>query len=73
MKNGLLSIAACIFSIAMQAQKPVVFKTNDGAIRGYDPVAYFTAGMPLKGYDSLSYTWNGADWHFSSKSNLDSF
>lgn len=43
------------------------------AIKGYDPVAYFTENRPVKGSDKLSYSWNGADWHFSSEDNLEKF
>jgi hypothetical protein len=53
--------------------KPAVYSTAEGAINGYDAVAYFIEGKPVKGFDSLSFTWNDAQWKFSSQSNLDSF
>ena len=31
------------------AQKPEIFSTEYGAIKGYDPVAYFKEGKPVKG------------------------
>jgi YHS domain-containing protein len=43
-----------------------VFRTEAGAIRGYDPVAYFTDGKPVMGQPDIAYEWNGATWHFAS-------
>ena len=74
MKRKLISIlTVCIISVTAHAQSSEIFKTADGAIRGYDPVSYFKGGTPVKGKDDFKYTWNGADWHFSSQNNLDSF
>ena len=56
-----------------QSQKPEVFSTEDGAIAGYDPVAFFTESKPVQGKKELAFSWNGADWHFSSQENLDAF
>lgn len=55
------------------AQSSEVFTTDEGAIHGYDPVAYFTEGRPLKGKKEFSILWNGAQWSFSSKENLETF
>lgn len=59
---------------AVQAQqKPEVFTTEAGAIQGYDPVAFFKESKPVLGTKELVYTWNGAEWHFSTQENLDLF
>lgn len=60
------------FAGALFAQGPV-FKTEEGAIRGYDPVAYFTESKPVKGVKAFSHSWKGATYYFSSKKNLDLF
>ena len=67
--TGLLFVMA----ISASAQKSEIFKTSDGAIRGYDPVAYFNEGKPEKGNRAFQYKWNDADWYFVSKANLDAF
>jgi len=48
------------------------FFSND-AIKGYDTVAYFTENKPVKGSDEFSTEYNGANWLFSSKENLELF
>ena len=55
------------------AQKSATFVQSGKAIRGYDPVAYFSEGKPVKGNEKLVYSWNNADWYFSSQQNLDLF
>ena len=57
-----------------QAAEDPVFKTFLGtAINGYDPVAYFTEGKPVEGSSDHAYDWNGAEWHFASAENLETF
>lgn len=74
MKKGILVTAFIVVSAAsLFAQKAEVFNTSNDAIRGYDPVAYFTDGKPVKGSENLTYQWKEANWHFSSKDNLDLF
>lgn len=68
MKNTLLTIAFIISVTSSYAQSQV-FKTAEGAIRGYDPVAYFKAGRPVVGSKENTVEWNGASWYFSSKEN----
>lgn len=46
---------------------------SDDAASGYDVVAYFSEGKPVEGSDDFSYTWQGADWLFSSAENLAAF
>jgi YHS domain-containing protein len=43
------------------------------AIKGYDTVAYFTEGKAVKGSSDFKHKWNGAEWKFLSKKNLDLF
>lgn len=42
---------------------------SDQAINGYDPVAYFKDNKGVPGATEHSYTWQNADWYFSSKEN----
>jgi YHS domain-containing protein len=62
-----------LLSHCTNAQKPEIFQTNEGAIRGYDPVAYFTDGKPQKGEKQHSFTYKGATWYFASEANLNLF
>ena len=43
------------------------------AIEGYDPVAYFRQKRPIRGSKEHIYKWKGANWYFSSASNLGLF
>jgi len=73
MKN-LITILFVILTLPQAfSQSPEVFTTDEGAIHGYDPVAYFKGGKPLKGKKEFSILWNGAQWSFSSKENLEAF
>ena len=72
-KKFVLPVFACLSLIIAKSQSSFIFKTGEGALHGYDPVSYFTEKNAVKGYDSLSYPWKGANWHFSSRRNLDSF
>jgi hypothetical protein len=69
----LFTVAGLLIIGALQAQRPRVFSSANGAINGYDAVAYFTDSSAVKGFDSLSYHWESADWKFSSKTNLELF
>lgn len=68
-----IAIISCVSAVSIQAQKAEIFNKSGRAIRGYDPVAYFTQGKPVKGSEKFDYNWKGANWHFSSKQNLDAF
>ena len=46
-----------------------IYKTNDGAINGYDPVSYHKE-KPVKGTEDHSYEWKDATWYFASEENL---
>jgi YHS domain-containing protein len=71
----IMLLAGFILTVAASAvaQKSEVFKTSDGAVRGYDVVAYFKQGQAVKGDAKYSYTWKDAKWLFSSQQNLDLF
>ena len=74
MKKVFGSVAiALLFTTQLIAQKSAIFKTGEEAIRGYDVVAYFNDGKAVKGDKTITREWNGAQWNFSSKANLDSF
>jgi YHS domain-containing protein len=73
MKKALFVFLFTASLTTLLAQSSVVFKTEEGAIHGYDPVAYFKVGKPVAGSKEFSYDYNGATWHFSSKENLETF
>jgi YHS domain-containing protein len=67
-------IALLVFNSAFSlAQKPLVFSTSEGALRGYDPVAYFTDAKPTKGTSEFTFNYQGAVWHFASDESLKIF
>ena len=43
------------------------------AVEGFDTVAYFTENKPVEGSKKYQTTWQGANWRFSSQTNLDLF
>ena len=71
MKKLLTALFAFVALAQVLAQSSEVFVTDEGAIQGYDAVAYFKEGKPLKGKSEFSTLWNGAQWSFSSKQNLE--
>lgn len=60
-------------TIFLKAEKPPVFSTKEGALRGFDPVCYFSIGRPQKGSADYAYPYKGAIWHFMSAENLSTF
>src|SRR4051812_15395102 len=64
-----ITLAFIISVTCSYAQSSEVFKTDAGAIGGYDPVAYFKEGKPVIGLKENPVEWNGAKWYFSSKEN----
>lgn len=64
-------VAACCLNAG--AQSSPVYSTKNGAIDGYDPVAFFMEGKPVKGKNGFSWSWEGAEWFFSSQANLQAF
>ena len=70
----LVLTAALALSFQANAQKsPLVYQTQDGAIKGYDPVAYFKQSKPVKGEKEYSVSWQGATWYFQNQQNRDEF
>jgi len=69
----IMLIAFMVWGTNVMAQNIPVFCTSEGAIRGYDVVGYFTEGKAIKGDTTFKYTWNGADWMFKSKENMELF
>ncbi len=69
---SLLVLLITVFSAVAQ-QQPEVYSTEAGAIQGYDPVAFFKESKPVMGKKEFSWSWNNADWHFSSQENLNLF
>lgn len=62
------------FSMSSQAE-PLIYTSffSDQALSGYDTVAYFRQGKPVEGDEKFSIEYKGAQWLFSSQSNLDAF
>ncbi len=69
-----LFIAHILFSATALAEDPVytgIFSNK--ALDGYDTVAFFTQNKPVKGKKDFKHEYMGADWYFSSQTNLDQF
>ena len=69
----LLTGFTLLTSVIIFAQKSAVFIADGAAIHGYDAVAYFKDSKALKGDSLVSYSWDGAEWRFASKENLEAF
>jgi YHS domain-containing protein len=69
MKSFLVALVFVTSVTASYGQSSQVYKTEEGAISGYDPVAYFKEGKPVPGVKEHTVAWNGANWYFSSKEN----
>ena len=73
MRSLVLSTLIIILSGCTSVASKPTFKTESGAIRGYDPVAYFTEERPVEGSAEFNYEHNGATWHFASQKNKELF
>lgn len=75
MKRNIIQLAIFfLFSLTTAfAQKSAVYAPDGKALKGYDPVAYFTESKPELGDPKISYTYEGADWYFTSEKNRDAF
>jgi YHS domain-containing protein len=74
MKRELITMIAFVAMIpTVNAQKSAVYAPDGIALNGYDAVAFFTQAKPVKGSADYSFKWNGANWLFSSKADLESF
>ena len=72
--TAVLFALTALFSSQSFAQSPIYTTFfSDTAVSGYDTVAYFTQNKPVKGNSSYSTQYMGANWHFSSKENLEMF
>ncbi|MEM7674290.1 MAG: YHS domain-containing (seleno)protein [Verrucomicrobiota bacterium] len=62
-------------SVSLAADDPIYTGTfSNLAVGGYDPLSYFSRdGEPIKGNKQFSTQWRGAEWRFSSASNLAKF
>jgi len=72
-KISIATLLLLVCTTLLLAQKPEVFSTSEGAIRGYDAVAYFTFNKAVKGDVKFTTTYKGVNWHFASKENLKLF
>lgn len=81
LKLGLFGILAgavliavlAIWVIPGKAHKTVNKDIFGVAIKGYDTVAYFKEGRAVKGKSQFEFTWQDAQWRFSSAANRDLF
>lgn len=62
-----------LLAVLDQADAQAIFSTKGVAIRGYDPVAYFTDNKPVEGSAQFGYSWQGVEWRFKDKINLELF
>ena len=68
----LLMVPLLIVIIGRVAAQPI-FTSEGVAIWGYDPVAYFNDGKPVLGSAAFTYVWQGAEWRFKDKTNMELF
>ena len=74
MKRVLIVMISLISMCSVvSAQKSPVYAPKGIALDGYDAVAFFTLGKPVKGSSTYAIQWNGAQWHFADKADLESF
>ncbi|MEM9501877.1 MAG: YHS domain-containing (seleno)protein [Pseudomonadota bacterium] len=82
MKLKYLMIAAAALAAPVAMTGPVLADggifvgVNQGntALGGYDTVSYFQGnGVPVKGDARYTVDYKGAEWHFSSQANADTF
>ncbi|MBD0279684.1 MAG: YHS domain-containing protein [Flavisolibacter sp.] len=73
MSKFILLFVVLLAAVQLHAQKSAIFVESGKAIRGYDAVTYFKEDKPVQGNNHFVYHWNGADWYFSSKENLNAF
>jgi YHS domain-containing protein len=73
MKKILISCVILLAALYTQAQKSPIYKTNQGAINGYDVVAFFTDNKAIKGDSAFTTTYQQAKWYFKNAKNLQAF
>ena len=71
----LLALAALMLPGAAWSKEDPIYTSyfSNAAAGGYDVTAYFTEGKPVKGKKSFKTKYQGADWLFASRENLDKF
>jgi len=77
-RSLLIAAAVATSSVAVAApafaEDPVyTSRWSNVALQSYDAVAYFTEGEATKGSDKFKTLYNGAEFHFASQENLDTF
>lgn len=67
------SSSAQVIAQAEATRFPAVYTENGVALDGQDVVAYFTQSELIEGSQQYTYSWNGAEWLFSSAENRNLF
>lgn len=73
MKKTIFAVVLSLFASVAAAEKINTTLFGNLAVKGYDVVAYFADAKAVKGKKSLQTEWQGANWRFSSQTNLDAF
>src|SRR5215470_3525808 len=68
-----VTMSLMLFYSFASAQKSPVYAPKGVALDGYDAVAFFTKGKPVKGSSAYALQWNGAQWLFADKTDLETF
>ena len=75
MRTLLISLVLILFSAtpAFADKAPIYTSWKDNlAVSGYDTVSFFS-GKPVQGKEEFTYTYEGAQWQFSTRGNLELF
>jgi YHS domain-containing protein len=72
-KTGLLALVMLLPGQANAADEIYTRFFSDLALNGYDSVAYFSEGKAVEGKAKYRYQYKGAQWHFSSQTNVEKF
>ena len=69
------SVLGAVFTLPAHAGTDPVYTgfLDNVAVQGHDPVAFFTTGKAAKGDKKFSTSHNGAEFHFASEANLNTF
>jgi YHS domain-containing protein len=67
------AVLGFFWNIFLRSEKPPVFSTKRGALRGFDPVCYFKVKRPKKGSAYYAYLYMGAIGGFVSAEKLSTF
>jgi len=75
-KISFLAIVTFLFAFASELEAGSRIYTgffSSKAVGGYDTVAYFEVKKPVKGLSEWNTEYQGAEWYFSSRENLEKF